>query len=100
MDALTRLDRTALRANAVKALLMGHGLLNARVSGWAGASRAFGARVPAEFQVDLPEVSGLTAWRPGQDRPRAHRTRGHRGGPWAVGSGEADVLPGEKIRYL
>lgn len=100
MEDLTPLDRILLRANEVKALLAGHGLLNARVSGWAGAGKDFGPKVPAEIQVDLPEVTDLTTG----DLARIDRELTALVGievvTWAVRPGEADVLPGEKIRYL
>lgn len=61
MVNLTPLDRITLRATEIKALLAGRGLLNARVVGWAGAGKDFGPKVPAEIQVDLPEVAYLTS---------------------------------------
>lgn len=97
---LTPLDRIMLRANEVRALLAGHGLLNARVVGWAGAGKDFGPRVPAEIQVDLPDVTDLTSG----DMTRLDRELTALVGieivTWAVRPGEAEVLPGEKIRYL
>ncbi len=98
MDALTPLDRIVLRANEVKGLLAGHGLHNARVVGWAGAGKDLGG--PAEIQVDLPEVTDLTSG----DMARLDRELTALVGieivTWAVLPGEAEVLPGEKIRYL
>jgi len=96
MTDLTPLDRIMLRAKGVKALLAGHGLLNARVVGWAGAGKDFGPRVPAEIQVDLPEVTDLTSG----DMARLDRELTALVGieivTWAARPGEADVLPGEK----
>ena len=79
---------------------LGHGLLNARVVGWAGAGKDFGPRVPAEIQVDLPEVTDLTAG----DLARLDHVLSALVGvevvTWAVRPGGADVLPGERVRCL
>lgn len=51
-----------LRSEDVKALLTGVGLPNARVVGCAGAGKDHSdVGVPAEIQVDLPEITDLTS---------------------------------------
>lgn len=99
-DGLTPLARIMLHANEVKALLSGHGLLNARVVGWAGAGKDFGPNVPAEIQVDLPEVTDLTSG----DLARLDRELTALVGieivTWAVRPGDREVRQGEKVRYL
>lgn len=89
-----------LRAVEVKAVLAGHGLHNARVVGWAGASKWMPASVPAEIQVDLPEVTDLTSGDLKRLDDRLSALVGLNVVVWAVRPGEAEVLPGEKIRYL
>ena len=98
---ITPLDRIMLHGAAVKALLDGHSLHNARVVGWAGAGKDYSdVGVPAEIQVDLPEVTDLTSG----DLARLDRELSELVGievvVWAVRPGERRVLPGEKIRYL
>lgn len=97
---LTPLDRIMLHASEVKAVLEGHGLLNARVVGWAGAGKDLGRTVPAEIQVDLPEVTDLTAGDLAKLDRALNALVGVRVVTWPIRPGEADVLPGEKVRYL
>ena len=100
MSDLLALDRIMLRAVQVKAVLAGYGLHNARVVGWAGASKWMPASVPAEIQVDLPEVTDLTGGDLKRLDDRLSALVGLNVVVWAVRPGEAEVLTGEKIRYL
>ncbi|MGJ3510130.1 hypothetical protein [Enemella sp. A6] len=97
---LTPIDRILLRAHEIKQVLDGHGLHNARVVGWAGAGHEGVPGVPAEIQVDLPEVTDLTSG----DLARLDREISAMVGVevvvWAERPGEARVLSGERIHYL
>ena len=101
MDAdLTALDWIMLRSDDVKSVLAAHGLHNARVVGWAGAGSWAPSGVPAEIQVDLPEVTDLTSGDLKRLDDQLSELVGVSVVVWAVRPGEAVVLPGEKIRYL
>ncbi|CEH05310.1 hypothetical protein [Propionibacterium freudenreichii] len=95
---LVPLDWIMLRAGDVKALLVGRGLSNARVIGWAGAGKDF--PVAAEIAVDLPEATDLTAG----DLAVLDREVSSLVGLEVVvvpqRPGERDMLPGERVRYL
>lgn len=100
MDDLTALDWIMLRSDDVKRVLAGHGLHNARVVGWAGAGKWMPESVPAEIQVDLPEVTDLMSGDLKRLDDQLSELVGVSIVVWAVRPGGAEVLPGEKIRYL
>ncbi len=97
---LTPLDWIMLRAAEVKAVLAGVGLHNARVVGWAGANMQAVAGVHAEIQVDLPPTTDLTSGDMKRIDDQLSELVGLPVVVWATRPGEAEVLPGEKIRYL
>ena len=97
---LTALDWIMLHADQARDLLASHGLQRPRVVGWAGAGSWAPSGVPAEIEVDLPEVTDLT----GGDLARLGRELSELVGVeivvWASPPGESRVLPGERVRYL